>query len=256
MKPLRLLLVALALTLPTPLFAYTIYLKDGSRLIAKAPYEVVEGRAIITLPNGTKSALDLDEIDLERTKKANQADYGTAVVVEEDGSVREIAPPPPPPARRGLSDLAANRRLRLPTEAKREEFREETGVGKTATGFPDLVSARRQPFGDLEIMAELQRFFQRQGIESLRVYQGIRTGYPFLEVSTNSEASVFRALLVTATALIHARDRYDRIEGFDLLMTTPAQERAGQFSLTPEMAMDLVTKKVEISRFYLENVQF
>ena len=43
---------------------------------------------------------------------------------------------------------------------------------------------------------------------------------------------------------------------FELLFTTPARERAGQFVLTPDMATELVAKKVDVTAFFVRNVQF
>jgi hypothetical protein len=39
-------------------------------------------------------------------------------------------------------------------------------------------------------------------------------------------------------------------------MTTPERERAGQFLLTPELASDLVAQRVEVTAFFIDNVQF
>ena len=60
-----------------------------------------------------------------------------------------------------------------------------------------------------------------------------------------------------ARSLLHIRGRYpQKVEGLELLMTTPNGERAGQFSLTPQMAEDLVAKRVSLVSFFLDNVQF
>ena len=87
------LAAALCLLLAAPLAAYTIYLKDGTRMQAKEKYRVVNGQAMITLPNGTRGVLDVREIDVKRTEEANRVDYGgNAVVVE---TPQEPAAPPP-----------------------------------------------------------------------------------------------------------------------------------------------------------------
>ena len=65
-----------------PANAYTIYLKDGSRLIAKEKHLIEEGKAIIVLQNGTRTFIEASEIDIPRTKQANLGDYGTALVLE------------------------------------------------------------------------------------------------------------------------------------------------------------------------------
>ena len=42
----------------------------------------------------------------------------------------------------------------------------------------------------------------------------------------------------------------------EVVMKTPARERAGQFVLTPETATALVAKKVDAPAFFVANVQF
>ena len=46
-------LTAVLLLIAAPLTAYTIYLKDGSRLIAREKYTLEGDRALIVLQNGT-----------------------------------------------------------------------------------------------------------------------------------------------------------------------------------------------------------
>ncbi|MGB5514244.1 MAG: hypothetical protein WBP36_06945, partial [Thermoanaerobaculia bacterium] len=41
-----------------PAGAYTIYLKDGSRLIAKEKHRLEDGKAIIVLQNGTRTFIE------------------------------------------------------------------------------------------------------------------------------------------------------------------------------------------------------
>jgi hypothetical protein len=115
----------------------------------------------------------------------------------------------------------------------------------------------RTPYADAAIASELRQFFLGQKAEAVEVYQGSQAGRPLVVVTTSSEGSVFRALAAGANALLQLRDRFpQKVQGLELLMVTPAQERAGQFVLTPEMAEDLVAKRVNLISFFLDNVQF
>ena len=68
---------------------------------------------------------------------------------------------------------------------------------------------------------------------------------------------MFRALLTGANALLHVRGRFpQKVDGLELAMVTPGGERAGQFTLTPDMAEELVAKRVGLVSFFLNNVQF
>ena len=82
----------------TPIAAYTIYLKDGSRLIAREKYTLEGDRALILLQNGTQTFLAASEIDVPRTDAANRNNYGTAMVLQ-DGEFTEAPPDPSPSAR-------------------------------------------------------------------------------------------------------------------------------------------------------------
>lgn len=246
---------ALALLCAGPALGYTVYLKDGSSIQSKGKYRVQGNRAIIVLLNGTETFVDLAKIDAAKTEKANQVDYGSAVVLE--GVDRAQPAPPPEPKKKGLADLIAKGAgpRDLPA-VKRDDNRDGSPLGKTKAGFLDLATVSRKPFASLEAATDLQKFFRAQGLEEVQIYQGTQGDRPLIEVTTNSEAAVFRALTVSANALLGVRETHPGIAALELLMTTPARERAGQFLLTPEAAADLVAKKVEVSAFFIDHVQF
>ncbi|HEX5714723.1 MAG TPA: hypothetical protein VF179_01095, partial [Thermoanaerobaculia bacterium] len=57
------------LLLATPLAAYTLYLKDGRTLNIKGKPRIVNGRAIVTLPNGTQASIEAAQIDDKKTEE-------------------------------------------------------------------------------------------------------------------------------------------------------------------------------------------
>ena len=245
-----------------PALAYTIYLKDGQKIVAREKHKVVDGKAIITLVNGTQSFIDASEIDVRRTEQANRTDYGGTAVVLEDS--REVATPQRQAAadqqKKTLKDLIARKEAGprdLPVARRETRESAAAATGKTLAGYQDFASRTRKPYTDVAVAGELQGFFRGQGIEDAQIYQGTAGDRPFVELTTNSEGSVFRALTVAANALVQARDRHaGRLAALELLLTTPSRERAGQFVLTPELAADLLARRIEISQFYVENVQF
>ncbi|MGH9361162.1 MAG: hypothetical protein ACRD2T_04540, partial [Thermoanaerobaculia bacterium] len=128
---------------------------------------------------------------------------------------------------------------------------------KTGAGYQDFMTRSRQPFANLEVAAELLELYRGRGVEEVQVFAGTRGDRPFVELTTNSEASVLQALNASADALVQLRRRFPaKVAALELLMTTPARERAGQFVLTPEMADELASKKVEVTAFFVRNVQF
>lgn len=255
------ILAALALFIAAAVLAasgYVVVLKGGKTIAAREKYRVENGRAIITLPNGTQTFVPADQIDVAKTEEVNRTGYGTAVVLP--GDPQELNPGAvQPPKEKTLKDLIAAKEAAprdLPVN-RREKAESSSNLLKTKAGYTDFATLPRRTFASAEVTAELQRFFRGQGVEEVQIYQGTQGDRPLLEITAASEGSVFKALTTAANALLHVRDTYPgRVAGFELLLTTPARERAGQFLLTPEMATDLVSKKMEVTSFFVRNVQF
>lgn len=252
----------LSLLLASPLAAYTIYLKNGQTIQAKAKYQIKDGKAYITLYNGTQSFISASEIDVARTDAANKSDYGGNAVILDPGTKASADAPAPVPQQKRLSDMIASkqasRELPGPGRAAAAPVPDALrSVGKTRAGYPDFAGMARQPFAQSDVLAELQQFFHSQGIDDVEIYDGTSKDRPLIELTTPSEGAVFRSLGIASNALLHIRDRFpNRIPAFELLMMTPQRERAGQFVLTPDMASGLVARKLDATAFYVQNVQF
>ncbi|MCB1054292.1 MAG: hypothetical protein KDD11_02120 [Acidobacteria bacterium] len=234
-----------------PAFAYTIVLKDGSRVITREKYKIVNGKAILVLQNGTQATYDADAIDVPKTEQANQhGDYGSAVIFEDGKPVeRPSAAPPPPPS---LSDLIQKQGagLRQPTSR-----RPETPPSATGTDTPAAPEGRRS-FSVPELAAELQRYFRNRELEEVAVFGGSTPSSARIQVATPSEASVFRALVVAAKALQDIGERPGiGLSAIELEMATPSGEPAGSFRITPEMADELISKRTEVTTFYVKYVE-
>jgi hypothetical protein len=257
------LLGLLAVLLASVAFAasgYIVYLKDGSTIPAKEKYKVdKQGRAIITLLNGTQSFIPLAQVDVARTDQMNRDGYGSAVVIP--GSPQDITPAPNQSQKdRTLADLIKSREA-APRElpgSRRDKGAPAAGrLMKTRAGFNDLSTLPPKPYPHAEIATELQQFFRSQGIEEVEIFEGTQGDRPMLEITTNSEGSVFKALSTAANALLRVRDLYpSKVGALELLMTMPSRERAGQFVLTPDQASELAAKTVDVGSFFVHNVQF
>lgn len=262
-RPATLALFALfALLTATALLAsagYTIVLKDGSSVIAKQKYTVQDGKAIITLLNGTQTFVRADQIDVARTEAANRLGLGTGVLIP--GSPQDIGTVPAQPRRDAtLADLI-HQKTAGPRDVpgnRRDKDQPVSGrLLKTKAGYNDLSTLTRKPYPHTEVTAELQTFFHAQGLEGIEIYEGTQGDRPLIEISTNSEGSVFKALGIAANALLQVRESVpNRVAAFEVLLNTPGRERAGQFVLTPEMATDLVSKRMDVTAFFVKNVQF
>ena len=251
---------AVLLSLAGPAMAYLVFLRDGSKLIAKEKYRVAGSKALITLPNGTETEINLSEIDVARTDLANKDNIGTAVVIE-DGKSTTNPKPIAAPKRARLSDYIdkGSASLRVPAETHRVPDRSpsDTRLARTAAGYDDLSSLARTPYRDSEIAGNILSFLLANGTEGAQVYQGTNGRRPLLELTTNSEASIFRGILSAANALIHVREKSgDKVEAIELVLITPQRGRGGQFVLTPTQAADLLARRVDLTAFYVANVQF
>jgi hypothetical protein len=243
-------LALILLLVAAPIAAYTIYLKDGSRLIAREKYTLDGDRALIVLQNGTQTFLAASEIDVPRTDAANRSNYGTAMVLR-DGQFTENTEPEPQ-RQESLGDLRGRRQVQQRPQARRPV------PGRPTSGdYLDLLSAQRQPFGNIDLAVEIQQVFLAQGVVDVQISQGTAADRALLEVTTDSEASVFRALEVAADALLHVRTRTSAsVSGFEIVLVTSSRHRGGQFLLTPGLASQLADGEVELPAFYVQHVQY
>lgn len=249
--------VAMLALVAGPALAYTIFLKDGTTLIAKEEYRVEGERAIITLPSGTETFLALSEIDIDKTREFNRNNIGNAMLIE-DGQVKAVPTEVPDEGPTTLGDLISSGQAvpRMRPEARRQERVEQAGARTTPAGYVDFSTARRQAYDDLEFMSELRSYFTSQGLEA-QVFRGSQTDRPMVQVVTGSESAVFKSLQVTSQAMAQMRDRHAaRLAAIELLLQTPRGSSAGQFLLTPELAAQVNSNTVDVASFFVENVRF
>ena len=242
----------------TPLFAYTIYLRDGSKLIAREAYRIEGDRAIIVLENGTRTSLDASEIDVQRTQRANTSNLGTAIELQ-NSKILEYSPDLDTPRKETLSDLVArrgpSRQSRPP--ALRPQAAPSTAATRTRAGYLDYQALARRPYRDLDLATEIQRLFRAQGVGQVLLYQGTDEDHLLVEVTVNSEASVFRTLRVAAGALLHLRENFPGAVGsLELALATSGREPAGQFLLSPDLATRIADGELVVSRFFVDQVRF
>jgi hypothetical protein len=240
--------------------AYTIYLKDGSRIVAREKYEIQGDRAYIVLENGTRSFLKSSEIDVARTDKANAGNnYGSAYELE---TTRQIAAPAQPEERRETLDDLIRSGKANPTD-RPSARRAETPVGaqprkgRTASGAVDFSSLATTSFADAALAGEVTDFFAKQGIANIAVLRGTAADHALVRASTDSEGNVFRAIAASAVLLTDVRKKTPtRLAAIELSLQTSSGGKAGQFVMTPDLAELLVAKKLELSQFYVDQLQF
>ncbi len=244
-------LLALAAALAAPALAYTVYLKDGSTIDAEGPYTVRGEEAIIVLRNGTTTSLPASEIDVEKTQRNNRGALADALLLK-DGEVVDLDTARQAPRRETLQDKIARgevvttSRPRLPASAP----------AAAVSAAPAVAGGERRPLPDAALAEAIRAVFQEESVGELGVYEGGSGTRPLVEVTTNAESSVFRGILVAALALQRVRGRGGAVEAFDLRFSTPNHQSGGDFLLTPELAEELTSGRLEPSEFYVEHVRF
>ncbi|MEM9291539.1 MAG: hypothetical protein AAGD01_07660 [Acidobacteriota bacterium] len=260
--------LGLSLLLAAPAAAYVVVFKDGSRIQAQENYTVEGDQAIMVLINGTRVSYALDQIDRAATEKANEVSYGNAVLLNDGKEVSIDETTRLPRSRREtLSDLIRQRRagIRRPEAQRRGEAvgapGEASGQPETlatlATGVDDLRSLPRNAYPGNDLRQELLSAYRTRGVDQISLFEGVSSTRPLVEVIAGSEASVFRAVLITAGALLEiGGNNPEGISGIDLVILTPEGQHVGQFNMEPEMAQALNDKSIDIQRFFITHVQF
>lgn len=257
MRRTRLWLIPLLVCLSSaPALAYTVYLKDGTKILAKVKYEVDGERAIITLPSGTRTAYPLAEIDAERTERENQQDLGTAIFIE-GGKADDISNAPPPQAKADLQDLIRSRAAGVQEPAEPQAIQRPAGT-RSADQRPGRPAAeRRTPLTDVQLANELKAYLISRGAAA-DVYQGSRPRHLLLVFETRSEATVFKAIAASAYAIEHVRGKFPgKVDAFEILCEVPdAAGLGGRFTMLPEQAADLLAGRDDVQTYFVDNVEF
>ena len=260
----RLVFALLLLWPAASAWAYTVFLKDGSQITTREKYRIEGDKAILTLPNGTEYFYDASEIDVEKTEEFNKVDLGTAKLIE-DGEAKTVAKDTSLDDKVTLKDLLRSREsgLALPerrprrSESADAEAADMVSAPRTKAGFVDLLNLPRDPYPKPTIMSEVMRYLKGQGVDNVRLYRGSETDRPLVEIVAASEASVFKALRDSANSLVQIHERFpDDVGAYELLLLTENQVRAGQFTLTPDLAHELATGAIDPPSFFLRYVEF
>ena len=256
MQTLRRLALALLMAIVAlPACAYTIYLKDGTRFIAREKYKIEAGKAIILLQSGTTTSIAATEIDYARTEKANQTNLGTALVLDNG----EFTDTPTGTTQRHtrLSDIARRESMRDRTQARAKSTVAPARTPVSAADSAKSWNPDRAPYRDLEIAEQIVAVFQARGVETVQILQGTSQDRALLDITSNSEGSIFRGLEAAAAALVEITEAHpDTIAAFEVLMMTAKRDRAGRFVLAPEQAAEIATGQVEPSAFFVQHVRF
>jgi hypothetical protein len=235
-KSLFFALAALVLA-AAPAFAYVIKLKDGSLIFARTKFTVKGDRAIITLENGTVTAMKLDQIDVEGSEQYNKENFGNVIAIDTPDSRKPTPAPDGPPSPR-LQDYLKSHK---------------THVEAPPSGPKGGPEASGPSFGtvDANLQTAFAQVFDGAGITQYKLtnFRG-KTG---VLVTTNTEEAVFNAINATARALSNPTSRGVPTT-VTVVMTSSSGDSAGTLDMSPEQARQLVNGQVSAADFFVRNV--
>jgi len=235
-KSLFFALAALVLA-AAPAFAYVIKLKDGSLIFARTKFTVKGDRAIITLENGTVTAMKLDQIDVEGSEKYNQENFGNVIAIDTPDSRKPTPAPDGPPSPR-LQDYLKSHKTRVEAPPSGPKGGPEASGPSFGTVDANLQTAFAQVFDGAGITQyKLTNFRGKTGVL----------------VTTNTEEAVFNAINATARALSNPTSR-GAATTVTIVMTSSPGDSAGTVEMSPEQARQLVNGQVSAADFFVRNV--
>ena len=239
MRKSLLLAFAALLCLCPAVFGYFIKLKDGSLIFARTKYTVKGDRAIITLENGTVTAMRLDQIDVEGSEKYNKENFGNVVAIDTPDSRKPTVAPDGPPVPR-LQDYIRDRKPRM--ELPAAGAAQKNGAEGTGPAFGQV---------DANLQGAFSKVFDGAGITQYKLTNF--KGKTRLLVTTNTEEAVFNALNAAARALSDPSTRGVPTT-IQVVMTTSSGESAGSLEMDPEQARQLVNGQFSAADFFVRNV--
>ena len=231
-----------ALLLSSPLFAYWVVLKDGTRYDASAKPTIVAGKATVQLKNGQVIQVDATAIDVAKSEEVTRLGGGTVIGVEQ----RNTAP-------RQQSPLGSQIRLR------RQQQQQMPAQGVPAPAAPPNVASG--PLLGVDVSDKFERAYENVGIFEHKI---IATGPRTLraDLTTDSEEKVFNA--ISATALLIVRNAGIggvTIVEVDMFMKMTNGGTAGRFQMTRADADSLYRggaspDRTQLQEYFIHKVLF
>jgi hypothetical protein len=221
--------------------AYTVKLKDGTIIFARARYTVRGDKAIITLPNGTVTQIALSAIDVPGTDKYNRENPGNVIALDAPQTEPGTIPPTAVPTA-SLQDAIRGRRGRVDLPPSNPVTSGEGGGGGPSW----------QPL-DQNLQAAFSKVFDGAGISQYRL-QNFR-GATKLLATANTEEAVFNTLSAAARALAdYGAGAGGKSLSVEIALTTSSGESAGTFQMTTEHARLIVNGNVRVQDYFLKHV--
>lgn len=219
--------------------AYVVKLKDGSLIFARIKYTVKGDRAIITLENGTVTAIKLDQIDVEGSDKYNAENFGNVVAIDTPDGRKPTPVAPTGPQGPRLQDYIKDKKPRMGLPSAGDKSSTEA----TGPSFQQV---------DVNLQSAFSKVFDGAGISQFKLANF--RGKTRLLVTANTEEAVFNALSAAARALSDPSSR-GALTTIQVVLTTSSGETAGTLEMSPEQARLLVNGQISVADYFVKNVE-
>ena len=239
----------LVLFFSSVLLSYVVYMRNGSTYMAKAKYTVENGKALITLMNGTVIAIDLKDIDIVQTEKVNKAGLDAEGMLQ---SVGQGTTKTDTPQRQSLGSIAKGAgSLSAPTDLASDRLK--SGGPTTPGGRTE----REKEFSDESVRRAFGKIFENVNLFEYRIAQGATPDTVRIIMTTDNEKDIFNALTASAKVVSELSDRGKKnVSTLELYLTTMSGAAAGRFSFNVQAAKTLAEGRVPVEQFFIDQVLF
>lgn len=220
---------------------YVVILKDGTRISARERFKVQGEMALITLPNGTVTQIQLARVDVAASDKASAKGVGDAVQID---AVPKSSTPTASASDRSTASLQEVARQRRLKEEKKAQDAGKGGKGATLSPYPDR-----------EIASAFYAALESAGIGNIQTFAGSAKGAIRIDGVADKEEQIFSALTTLARRYQEMKSSTSLApERIELTLKTSTGEDAGSFSFNIDEAGPLLRGELSAQEFFVRNV--
>jgi hypothetical protein len=251
---LPLLAAALGLVLSAPAFAYVIFLKDGTRLVAAEKPTVQGDRLVFSTNIGTVQSVPVADFDAKRTEEANKLSAGDAYVLDTPDGKFQLETVGKKPTLSEYIKKHNGQNLVMKDEPKGDgrDARSETPADRKTEKA--LAAGDAAQGVDPVVNDTFLRALEASGIRGphiVPINRGVR-----IQALTDTEQQVFAALGGIARGMKESRAAGRQLDMVEVWLGTTSGQSAGHFEMSAEDADSLLNGKVGAAKYFVANVMF
>ena len=240
MKKIIIAAVATLLLVPQAFATYYVVLKDGTKYRAQDRWTMVNGKALISLENGSQLQIDPTLIDAAKTDAINKSGMGDVTMINTAQ-----------PSNSGNQPAKSSSELGSFSKLKGGSTPPVSG-GATLPRSGDVPQAMISS----DVIARFGPVYENVGIFGSKTTPTGPTSVR-VELVADNETQAFNAISATAYMLVKLPTVANtKLTNVELNMTTIKQGNAGKFNMTAEDAEALQSRKISLPKYYVDKVIF